>query len=272
MKTIIAATDFSTSSLNAVKYAAALAVATGNTLTIVHVSQAQSPKSNESSVPKTDQMVSEAEKQMRQLKETITGDSGLTINTEILFGSVVTSIRKYCKQLDPWVVIMGAEKAGALQRFFLGGRTIEAMQTLEWPVIIVPTGVQYKPINRVGIACDLEDVQNTLPVSQLEGIRKVFSAEVFVLHVKTVDTKREGSNTEDQAKKLRSILGHMSPKFIFIDGASVEDSIENVALQNSIDLLVIVPKKHGFFHRLFYDRQSTRMVLSSQVPMLSIHQ
>ena len=271
MRTIVAATDFSDSSLNAVQYAADLAVATSHTLTIVHVDQALSFRKE---VPQTDQQVIEAELQMQRIKKLVIDKAGdkIDVNTDILGGPVVASLRQYCSSIDPWVVIMGAEKAGALQRFFLGGRTIEAMQTLEWPVIIVPTGIQYKTINRIGIACDLEDVQNTLPLSQLEGIRKVFNAELFVLHVKTVDTKREGSNTEDQAKKLRNILGHMSPKFIFIDGASVEDSIESVARQNKIDMLVVVPKKHGFFHRLFYDSQSTRMVLSSQVPMLSIHQ
>lgn len=68
------------------------------------------------------------------------------------------------------------------------------------------------------------------------------------------------------------MLAHLNPKYKFIPNTSIEDGIESYVKHHQIDLLIVVPKKHGFFHRLFLESTTKNLVLHAHLPVLSIHE
>src|SRR6185503_13967051 len=123
MKPIIASTDFSPVSLNAVNYAADLACALNRSLYLIHISQLPIVYSE---VPVTisnvNDLMNEAGEKLKNLKEDISARTGekIEINTDVIVGSVVNEIENLCEAVDPSYVVMGSQDAGALERMLWG--------------------------------------------------------------------------------------------------------------------------------------------------------
>src|SRR4029078_7804587 len=100
----------------------------------------------------------------------------IKINTEVKTAStVVTEIEDYCDDKKPYAVVMGTQGSTALERIFLGSNTIGAMKHLPWPLIIVPPEAKFIGIKKIGLACDLKKVDDSIPVKEIRLLTKEFN-------------------------------------------------------------------------------------------------
>src|SRR5262245_24458379 len=141
MKTIIAATDFSPLSLNAVNYAADMACMTDAQLVLFHVyavpmAMSEIPVANYN----IDQLEAEATMLMRRLKEKLLDrtDKRILIHTEVRAGDVLTQLMEYCAKIKPHTVVVGAESASGIERAMFGGKTLSAIKKIQCPLLVVP--------------------------------------------------------------------------------------------------------------------------------------
>lgn len=275
MKTIIAPTDFSGISVNAVKYAASLAMLTGNSLTLFHVYPLQVAISE---VPSPDYTLKDlsatAESRMEELRDQITTYTGgrLSIHTVVRQGNIRSELEQYCESIDPYAVVMGAESAGKFERFLFGGSTIAAIKQLSWPVIIVPPDTEFTGIRKIGLACDFINVPETIPMKEIRYLVSNFNAELHVLHA---GTRSDGSFSDEViegSEWLQELLEGLKPKYHFIKGNDIEKSIPEFAKNNHIDLLILIPKKHSLVHKVMHRSQSKKIVLYAHVPVMSVHE
>ena len=276
MKTIVVPTDFSTISLNAVNYAADLACVIGTNLSLIHVciipitlSEVPPPTIN------MEELVTDAEEKIRELKEKINYRLGekLTIYTVVKQGDVVSEIDEYCNTVNPYAVVMGAESYGAFERFLIGGgKTISSMRKLSWPLIVVPPEVKFVSMKKIGLACDLRDVVETIPGNEIKSLVTEFHAELHVLHVNKEGEDDLEPESVEESGLLQEILVGLNPKYHFIRGTDIEKSISEFAEQNELDLLIVIPKKHNLISKMFQHSHSKRLVLQTHVPVMAIHE
>ena len=275
MKTIVTPTDFSAISLNAVNYAADLACVISTNLSLIHVCHIPIAIS-EVPVPAYTiaELVADAEEQMKLLKEKIMYRTGerIKINTEVKQGDVVSGIDDYCASVNPYAVVMGTESAGVLERFLHGGKTISAMRKLSWPLIVVPPDVKFASLRKIGLACDLKKVAETIPVKEIKSLVKEFHAEFHVLHVSTDNLNSFSAETVEESGWLQDILGELNPKYHFINDTDIEKGVNEFAEKNNLDLLIIIPKKHNLISKIFQHIHSKRLVLHTHVPVMAIHE
>jgi len=275
MKTIVAPTDFSAISLNAVNYAADLACVIGTSLSLIHVCPMPVVLTD---VPLPEygmtELVADAEEQMKRLTERIRYTTGerIKIITEVKQGETVPEIKDYCTLVNPYAVVMGAESAGAFERFLLGGKTFAAMEKLSWPLIIIPAGIKFGGIRKIGLACDLKKVLETVPVKEIRSLVKEFHAEFHVLHISTRVPDPFNAGTVKESILLRDILGGLHPIYHFIGSTDIEKSIIEFAEKNSFDLLIIIPRKHSVASKIFQHNYSKKLVLHTHVPVMAIHE
>ncbi|HXL55515.1 MAG TPA: universal stress protein [Chitinophagaceae bacterium] len=270
MKTIIAPTDFSAVSINAVDYAADMAVDISAELILFHVSEQPVTVSEVSfTEPVYDKTVSE--EKITNLKNSLNIRTKNKINIRIkniagaIHGAVHNELEDLCKQKKPFAVVMGTHGNGTIQRFFIGSATFYAARHLPYPVLVVPKGVRYKPVKKIVLASDLKTI-NTIRLNEIRTVTDAFSATLDVIHV----NKASGEVAKEPIEKylLESYLKEFHPKFHFINDSSVEKGIELFAQKNDIDLILILPKKHGPFHK----SQSKEFVFHSPVPVITIHE
>lgn len=274
MKTIVAPTDFSDTSLNAVSYAADMASVIGTGLSLIHVCQVPVAIS-EVPVPEysVTELVTDAEKQMSLLKEKIASRAGERINimTEVREGQIIPELDAYCSSVNTYAVVMGTERTGAIARALFGGSTITAMRKLEWPLIVVPPDAKFAGIKRIGLACDLKNVVDTVPVKEIRSIVKELHADFHVLYVNTEKEDSLKTETMEEFHWLREILDDLLPNYEVVKNKDIEKSIADFAEKNNLDLLIVIPKRHGLLSSILHHSRSSRLVLHTHVPVMAIH-
>lgn len=275
MKTIVAPTDFSAISLNAVNYAADMACVISANLSLIHVCHIPMTFSE---VPapaySLTELVADAEEQMKLLKEKIMlrTRERIKVNTVVKQGDVVPELDDYCTSENPYAVVMGAESMGAFERLLIRGNTISAVKQLSWPLIVVPPDVKFVSLRKIGLACDFRKVVETIPVNEISSLVNEFNAEFHVLHVSTESGDSFSSETIEETEWLQDILGFLNPKYHFINDTDIEKGITEFAGKINLDLLIIIPKKHNLISKLFQHSHSKKIVLHTHVPVMAIHE
>jgi nucleotide-binding universal stress UspA family protein len=275
MKTIIAPTDFSKVSLNAVYYAADLAAALNLNLSLLHVCEVHKSFS-QLSVPAFDpaEFLRNADEQLKELTQKLSAytDRRIKIKTEVMIGDVVDSIVEHCNVTRPFVVVMGAETATGLERILFGGKTLSSLRRLSWPLVVVPADIKFTGIKKIGLACDLRKVNETIPVKEINSLIETSHAELFVLHVNPWSRGSFTDETNQEAARLHNIIGKLKPKYRFLEGIDIVTGIVDFVEKNEIDLLIVIPKKRNIVTKFFHDRHSKKLVLKSSVPVMAVHE
>jgi nucleotide-binding universal stress UspA family protein len=273
MRTIIAATDFSTNSLYAAYYAADMARMIGARLTLIHVNTIPVPVSEITLPNSTEQIKTEAGEQIKNIKEKLLDrtDGRIIIDSIIKSGEVLNKISEYCESVKPYAVVMGAESAGTLERLLFGGKSLLAVSKLRWPLIIVPIYTLFKNIRKIGLACDFREVEETLRIPEIKDLVTEFKAELHVLHITGETRDSFCAETGNESELLHKMLEDLRPKYHFLNDVDIEKGINDFAERNKLDLLIIVPKKHNMINKIFNHSHSKRLVLHAHVPVMSLH-
>jgi nucleotide-binding universal stress UspA family protein len=276
MKTLIAPTDFSPAATNAVNYAADMAIATDANLHLVHMYQlpiaiTEVPLSLQS----VDELREAAEERLITLQQNIERiTSGkIQVTSEARLGFVVDELTEICKEKDPFAVILGTEGHSAIERMMFGNTTIAAIRNLTWPVLCIPKGAEYGTgIHKIGLATDLEKVEETIPFEIITSIVKTFDAELHILNVETHRSKEPVAEALEQTVTLGTAIRELNPQFHFIENEDVEDGIEEFSEKNNLDLVILVPRKHSLTERLFKKSSTKQLVRESHIPVMTVHE
>lgn len=275
MKTIIAPTDFSPVSLNAVNFAVDMAVAIDAKILLFHVYNIPVSYSD---VPivlvSMEELRKSSESQLEELKKKLTHiTSGkIKVYTESRMGNIVDELEELCKKIQPFAVVMGAKGVSGIEKVVFGSTTLTAIRHLTWPVICVPPGKEYgKGIKKIGFACDFKQVVETTPVHFIKQIVKEFNAE---LHILNVDYKEKHfrPETPEQSFMLHNLLEELKPHYHFINNADIEDGIHEFAETNNLDLVIAIPKKHKLLDGFFKHSSTRQLVFQSHIPVMCVHE
>jgi nucleotide-binding universal stress UspA family protein len=271
-KTIVVATDFSYSALNAARYAAGMAFSIGADILLLHVYQIVVSYGQSSIIMAEENVREEAEINISGLKEQLIVKTCGQVNivTEVRPGTVFHEIKAVCERVKPYAVIMGSQGTTASQRFFFGGDTIHAMKYLMWPLITVPPRAIFSSLKKICLACDFSKVIETIPADEIKSIVNYLGVE---LHV--VNTGKEHTRNPDftfEYSELKEMLKPLNPYYHFIPGGNTDEAIINFAENNHIDLLVVIPKRHDLLDKLIHKSHTRQLVLHSHVPIMALHQ
>lgn len=275
MKTIIVPTDFSPVSLNAVNFAADMAIAIDASMLLFHVYNIPVSYSD---VPvvlvSVEEMKKSSEAQLEELKQKVLHiTSGkVKVYAESKMGNTVDELEELCKRIQPFAVVMGAKGKTGLEKVVFGSTTLTAIRHLTWPVICVPAGREYgKGIRKIGFACDFRQVVETTPVQFIKQMVKEFKAE---LHILNVDFKEKHfrPETPEQSFLLHNMLEELKPEYHFINDADIEDGINEFAETNNLDLVIAIPKKHKLLEGIFKHSSTKNLVFHSHVPVMCVHE
>jgi nucleotide-binding universal stress UspA family protein len=220
-----------------------------------------------------DDLKSEAEKKLSKLKsdlEHITSHK-LAIRTEARLGDVVDELEATCKEIDPFAVIMGTTGYAGIEDKLFGSNVLSAIRNLTWPVLCIPKGKEYGTgIKKIGLACDLQQVEDTTPFTAITDFVKTFDAELHILNVEPpVQPPRQLS---EQTAVLGTAINELNPQFHFIGSSDIEDGINEFAEKNNIDLIIAIPKKHKLLEGFFKPSSTRQLIQQSHIPVMCIHE
>jgi len=249
MKTIIAATNFSTSANHAVAFAADLAQMLKARLIIFNAVDVL-PVTTDVQVPLDFYEVAEeqANALLADLVQEIKKRTKNEIAIEALYkvGTVVHQLESLCNEEDPIAVLIASEFVTAFERILWGTHSIPIAKHSPCPVIVVPATATFAAFEKIGIAIDLES-DDAVPWPVLRGWLRQFRAEIDIVAVSPNAelSPREVPLTIDVQEQLDSF----KPHYRFLANDHVEEGIREYVAEQKPDLLILFVQRHGLFHK-----------------------
>jgi len=268
MKMIIAPTDFSPVSLNAVEYAADMAADIQANLFLVHIIElpfTEAPITAES----YDVTIRQSRQDLFELQEKMVARTHNTINIEtyIGMGTLLSELNKICNLHEPFAVVMGTEERDFIERFFIGNSTKAAVHYLQYPVLVVPAATTYKKVNKICLACDLKDVYD-LPVEKIKELVTVFDARLDIVHVCKDEDEKLHSHLA--ATLIENQLNKLHPKVEFIINKKIDEGIRQYAAKQKDEMMLVIPKKHSFMESIFHKSHAKAFSRHTDLPVINI--
>lgn len=274
MKTIIVPTDFSDSSVNAAHYAAEMAQHIHAEIILLHMlplplTASEIPLPSDS----YEMALDEANISLKRLKNQLEqySNNKLIISFKTSTNSFMEEIESINRQKkDIFAMVMGTSSGGATQAFFLGSFSLSAARHLTYPVIVVPPDYRYKDIEKIGLACDMKEVSDSIPKDSIHTLLDNYKASLDVLYVSKPNEKHF-PEVLSESKFLHIWLKQYHPNISITTNNDVKQGLEDFVQKNNIDLLLLLPKERSFIENLFHKSVTQKIVLHPAVPVMIVH-
>lgn len=275
MNNILVPCDFSETSKNALNYAIALAENLSANLLLLHVAQLPVMSSEfgltSYAIPNNNaENKTLLEELANKIKQEHSNISEISCYAEI--GNATNVIVEYSRNYDITFTVMGISGHGnKLMKAFLGSTAVDVSKETETPLIIVPPDVTYKQIKNVAFACDYDEhIENNTSLLQVKALNSILGSTLNVLHVVPENHNLNIKESHVDSYVEHSLENATHKTFIITDNNISEGLIEFIE-NHDIDSIIIEPKKHSFFHNIFYPSITNEVAFYSPVPVITIH-
>jgi nucleotide-binding universal stress UspA family protein len=275
MKTIIAATDFSPASMNAMNYAADMAMSVKAQLVLLNVYSLPVVYNNGPVITMpVEELHNASEKDLRKAKEQVlfrtAGEIKVTLKTRM--GNITEELENISKSIQPFAVVIGTKGKTNFEKAVFGSAAYSIIKHLSCPVICVPPGRDFGTgIRKIGFACDFKNVSETTPHQVIKQFIHEFKAELHILNV-DYKGKRFKYGAPEESFSLHQMFLDEKPHYHYIDDPDIEKSVNEFAEKNTLDLLITIPKKHNLLEKIFSPGNTRQLISKSQVPIMCIHE
>jgi nucleotide-binding universal stress UspA family protein len=274
MNKILVPTDFSDTSKNAARFAAAFAQEIANvTVVLYHSFDALSAGSEGSAVfddTQARRTISLAA--LHNLKRDLELYHLIPIECVAEEGNLVDSLEKFLHHYTIDLIVMGITGATRLEQIFIGSNTLKVVSHVNCPVMIIPPDASYHSIKKVVFATDFRQVATTTPVFPLRSFLSQLNPALYVVHVDENEQEQQTDDFRSQKALMDKILEDYQPEYSFIRKHDFVESINQFVLDRQADLIITVPKKHGFLDNLFKSGHTQKLAYHSHIPILALHE
>jgi nucleotide-binding universal stress UspA family protein len=260
MLTIIVPLDFSQSSFNAALYAANMYKDRADVrLILYHFYQHGEDTAN-------------AENFLSSQKAELSSFVN-TIETELESGhSFIDSLAAYAHVKGAYMIVMGLTGKTPMAQRFSGTNTLRMTEKEVCPVLIVPEDAVYKSLSNAMITSELKYVEESPTLLSVKRVLQTFRPS---LHILNVNSQHYISLTEDyreETDKMGELLAEFNPEFHFLELYDFHESVDAFTNDNNIDLIIISPKYHVLYERLFKTLHTKKLIYHTRVPVLTVHE
>jgi len=258
---VILLTDFSETAKNAIKYAID-AFGTDVKYKLVNAYYARTSSAtlldlNDMLLKDSEQGLAEELKWIKQQYPFLK----LEIEARSVFGNPVDAIEKIAKDEFQDLVIMGTKGASGIDAVLFGSTASSVIRNTIVPVISVPPLFSYNGFKKVVFSTDGSTDFKKKAIDPLVKIQNKFNSEITVV---TIENK--GKAIDLSAMDLPLEID----KYANLQDSNVALAVTEYCADEQADLMVVLPKHHGFFERMFHKSISKELVELASMPILSL--
>jgi len=188
-----------------------------------------------------------------------------TKNIEIISktvkGKITDTISRIAKQLNVDLVIASAKNNSTDSSIYLGPITGSIVKHTELPMLIIPKGYKFTPINSILIGLRSGILRRSHVLDPLNNLLKTFKAKISLLHVIT-------PHNTDADNVLDPDFKAIADNIIKSENATVFQGVLEHLLEVKPDVICVIRRKRGFFNRLWEQNSIKKIDFESRVPLL----
>jgi len=276
MKTIIVATNFSPSCLNAAHYAVALSKQMGiNEIVLYH--SFSLPLAIELPLLNTNDehsLYNTSITKLILLKEGLSPlvNEGTNIITIANDQPLITGITNLSEQYPQSLLVIGASEKPKAESVLIGSNTAGLIKQEQLPILIIPNKTSYKLIKRVVYACDLKRISEDMLEQWIKNFIDKLGAHLILVNISHDEADNFKPNILDDIYKLHSIWEDKNPDYHYIDRKDIVKGIIEFTETHQADLIIAVPKTYSFFNQMFHRSISSKLASHTYLPLLLLRE
>ena len=223
-------------------------------------------------MPTTNELIDEHLRRLEAIREKIHQRFGEALNVTCYCetGSVIEAINAFAARHHIDLIIMGMQGGGFVSEKIIGSITTSLMRKSVCPVLGIGKKVRFGPIDEVVLATDHEEADYQGVLQPLRDLIRLFDAHLFVLYVVAPGMKlKKGIVTGVHVARALEGIPYTAHTVSHVD---VAIAIEQFVEDKTVDIAVIVPRKHAFFYSLFHEAHTKKLAFHINVPLLALHE
>ena len=261
MKNVIIPVDFSETSLNAARYAAQMLSGKSDASIILYHMYSH------------DDEFEMAGTYLDSLKNELLAKGDKTIECIREKGDdLIDCLERLSYQKIATLIVMGIKGKSSLKQALIGSNTLKIATRDVCPVLIVPSEASFNGIKNVALASDFKDVENVTPVTYINAVLDFFKPRLHIVNVNSEIHVALNEELKNEREWLRTQFSNYNPEFYFITTFDFHDTIEQFVQDRNIDILINVPRNHGFYHSVFKANTTKKLAFHSSIPVLAAHE
>lgn len=257
IETIAVPTDFSESSICALKFAAGMAKKLGAAIKLVHVYQrpyTTTAYNGGLSAAVDPQMHKEIRQEIiNELRKISENDflEGVKVIARLITDIPAWKMYEELDNEDADIIVMGTHgMTGLLHGGLIGTNTERVIRHSPMPVISVPDGVTFNGINHLLFATNFQEGVDEFYKHAVD-LAKAFDADLEVAVINTQDSYQTTKNANENYEVLKDKVPYEKSKLVIYNEDSVTEGIRDLSLKHHIDLIMMMTHgRTGFRHFL----------------------
>lgn len=268
MKTILVATNFSKTSNNAVIYSGSLAKLFKAKLILFNAFRLPVHASNTwLTVESMNGLIQKNKDRLKEQALSLSKKFNIDVEYECRYVDLERELDSLMKIHDSRFLVMGMSDK-SLEQNLLGNPTTTLISMKKFPVLAVPLNAKFSGINNILFACDLMENVPLRTLAKLKKIAVRLKSNVTVFYVeKKIDELKAKDKALEHINKGMENVTYLYKK---VNSDIVIKEIEQELISSNSDLLVMIPKKHGFWEAMVHKSKTRVMASGLSIPLLSI--
>lgn len=261
MKTILVGVDFTKSSENTINYALEIAKISKAKLLLFHALNTPVVHTTSGLVfMDVESDLKNEEKRMNDLQTQLSKKHAqLKIDIELTYDNIREKVKKLSKKNKISLAVLGLENKSKISKFIYGTASADLAGKIECPIITVPEKYKHQAIKKILIAIDNKENISSGLSKRIHSTIDFIGAKAEFVHVKTDDELELGEKNR-----------HPFP-ITNIKASDFKTGISHYAKKSKADAIMLISHNYNAFHNLFIDSNSKKIILSSNIPVISIH-
>ena len=277
MKRILLPTDFSSISINAIKYAVSLYKESKCEFFVLNVYRVPYA-TNEELMENDAQQLAIVEAEMfdaskKSLKELVTSlgkNENHVFHTISDYNFFINSVKQAAKDKDIELIVMGTKGATGAKEIFLGSNTGDVLMKTDCNVIAVPENSVYKAPKEIVFPTDFKLRYELKDLAPLIELAQTNQSTLRILHF-----SQDGQLSQEQEGNkqiLNSYLEELEHTFHTLTNIDFEEALNCfVQSRGNIDMIAMISGHYNFFQRLFFRPKVMELSFHTQIPLYVLH-
>tara|TARA_B100000809_G_C15140796_1_gene533230 strand:- start:1102 stop:1947 length:846 start_codon:yes stop_codon:yes gene_type:complete len=274
MQKVLIPTDFSETSMNAIKYAMSLLKYDKIDFTImnafadeVYKSTKEMSREDFEKFKNTYQknVASEFQKEIAKIIEA-SPNSKHSYNYISRFGDLVDETNEIVDTENIDLIVMGTKGKGNDKNITFGSNTLQVIKYVKCPVLAVPLGYHESFIEKILFPSDYLMSFKRRELKLVSTLAMSFGASIDFLYVS--DFIKYTHRQLDNKSFLDNYFVDNKCNFLQISGKGITDSINKTVEDHKIDILVMVNQRHSYLENILYNSTIEEIGLQIKTPFL----
>lgn len=168
------------------------------------------------------------------------------------------------------LVIMGTNGNDSLDDQLFGTDTSNLVRISKIPIIALRKEHNLKNISEIGLTIDFLEISNPI-LDFIKSFTSIFKYKNTLVHVQLDLINKEISlEKERELQRIENHLGLENCNSTILNSYDINMGLKNYFSENHKELLAVIVRKHGFFHKLLHGTGTKRIALNCDAPLLFI--